>query len=381
MTAGDQVSASAGAAVEARSTSAGATRTRALAPRPRPPLDRGREQAARGGGDLGQAPVDARQRRRDDLRDRVVVVAGHRQVARDVQALRGGGRVDAAGDRVRQAEHGGRARLAGEQRGRGLGRGLDGVARVDHRGRQPELRAHLRYDPLRRAVRRRRPARGEHGHAPVAERVQVLEHERDAAPVVEQHLAHGRTGQRVADRHHRQGRADLLPARVGRVQRGDHEAVDELVGELAGQHPLALGLPAGVDDDHVQLVAAELAAQHLHEALLAEILQGTGEDADQPRAAAGQRAGDRVARVAELVRRPAHPLLGLGRRLNPAQRIRHGGGRQAGRCGDVAECDASARDHLATPYRLSFAVPTAGRLCLCAPPSYTVLKRFTESVQ
>ena len=88
--------------------------------------------------------------------------------------------------------------------------------------------------------------------------------------------------------------ADLLPHGVGGIQRGDDEAVDELVGELACERALALGVALGVDEHHLQLVAAELAAQRLDEALLVEVLERARRGRRRARAAAGERAGDRV---------------------------------------------------------------------------------------
>ena len=106
----------AGGAVEARATSSGATRTR---PRPRGrAADRLGEHPGRGGRDVGHAPLDRRERRRDDAGDRVAVVAGDGDVAGDGEPVRGGRRVDAAGDRVREAEDGGRPRIGAQQRRR-----------------------------------------------------------------------------------------------------------------------------------------------------------------------------------------------------------------------------------------------------------------------
>ena len=169
----------------------------------------------------------------------------------------------------------------------------------------------------------------------------------DAGAVVEQHLADRRPGERVADRDDRQHLADLGPRLVGRVERRDHEPVDELVGELAREHALALGLAARVGDDHVQVVAAELAAQRLDEALLAEVLQRARQHADQPGAAARERARDRVAGVAQLLGGAADALLGLRRGLHAAQRVRDGRRGQPGRGGDVLDRDASPRGHAA----------------------------------
>ena len=86
--------------------------------------------------------------------------------------------------------------------------------------------------------------------------------------------------------------------------------------------PLAVGLPARVDDHHLEVAARELEAEHLDEALLAEVLQRAGEDADEARAAAGERPRDRVARVPELLGGLAHARLGLLGRLHATQGVR-----------------------------------------------------------
>jgi hypothetical protein len=182
----------------------------------------------------------------------------------------------------------------------------------------------------------------------VPERVEVLEDERHPGAVVEQHLAHGRPRQRVADRDHGERRADLLPDRVGRVERGDDEAVDELVGELAGQDALAVRVALRVHQHHLQLVAPELAAEGLHEALLAQVLERAGQDAHDPGPAARERARHGVAGVAEVVRRAPHALLRLRRGLEPAEGVRHGRGREAGGRRDVLDRDALPGHHQAT---------------------------------
>ena len=176
----------------------------------------------------------------------------------------------------------------------------------------------------------------------------MLEDEPDAGAVVEQHLPHRRAGQRIADGDDRELLRDLLPTGSRRIERRDDEPVDELVGELARQHPLAARLAARVDDDHVQVVPAELAAEQLDEALLPEVLQRAREHADKVGAAAHQGASHRVARVTELFRRGPDALLRLRRGLDPPQRIGDGGRRQAGRGGDVLDRDATARRHRPT---------------------------------
>jgi hypothetical protein len=223
----------------------------------------------------------------------------------------------------------------------------------------------------------------------VPERVQVVEHHPDARPVVEEHLPHGRARERVADRHDGQRLADVRPGRVGGVERRDDQAVDHLVGELARQHPLALGLPARVDDEHVQVVGAELPAERLDEALLAEVLERAREHAHEPGAPARERARNGVAGVAELFGGLAHALLRLGRGLDAPHRVRDGGGRETGRRGDVLDGDASPRSHTSTvPARQD---PTAGRSqgwplctggrCWRSAARGVLLKRFSETVQ
>ena len=134
--------------------------------------------------------------------------------------------------------------------------------------------------------------------------------------VVEQHLADRAAGQRVADRDDGQRLAELLPQRRRGIERRHDEPVDPLVAEPVGERPLALGLAARVGHEHVQVVAAEPAAERLDEALLAQVLERAGEHADEPGPAAGERARDRVAGVAELLGGLPHALLRLGGRLH-----------------------------------------------------------------
>ncbi len=105
-----------------------------------PARDGGGEQAGGGAGDVGHPPLHARERRRHDARDRMPVVARDREIARDLQPARGRRGVDAAGDRVREAEDGGRPRVALEQRRRDLGGPLDRVRRVHDRDLQARAR-------------------------------------------------------------------------------------------------------------------------------------------------------------------------------------------------------------------------------------------------
>ena len=149
----------AGGAVDARSTSAGATRTRARARALGRPSTAAasRPAAAVATSDRPQSTLVSCGR--DHARDRMVVVAGDRQVARDLQPTRRRRRVDAARDRVREAEHRRRARVARQQRRGRLGGLLHRMARV-HDGRlHAERRALLGDDALGRPVRRGGPAR------------------------------------------------------------------------------------------------------------------------------------------------------------------------------------------------------------------------------
>ena len=126
------------------------------------------------------------------------------------------------------------------------------------------------------------------------------------------------------------------------------EPVDELVGELPREHALALGLPARVDDDHVQVVAGERPAEQLDEALLAEVLERARQDADEAGATACERAGDRVAGVAQLLRRLLDAPLGLRLRLHPAQRVGHSRRREPRGRGDILDRHAFPRRHTHT---------------------------------
>src|ERR671925_2283887 len=143
----------------------------------------------------------------------------------------------------------------------------------------------------------------------MAEVVQVLEHQPDPRPVVEEDLADRRSGKRVTDRHDREDLADLVPGRIRRVERRYHQPIDQLLRELARKPLLALRLAARIRHHHVEITTAELATQRLDEALLAEVLQGARENPDQAGTPAGQRARHGVSRVAQLLGYPAHPFL------------------------------------------------------------------------
>ena len=93
----------------------------------------------------------------------------------------------------------------------------------------------------------------------MAERAEVLQALRDAALVVEHHLAGRRdAGQRVADRHRRDLPGDRRPAAAGRPDRHDHEAVDPLVDEPLRELELARGLAVGVGDERAQRGVVEV---------------------------------------------------------------------------------------------------------------------------
>jgi hypothetical protein len=143
----------------------------------------------------------------------------------------------------------------------------------------------------------------------------------DSRPVVEEDLADRRSGEGVTDGHDREHLADLLPGGVRRIERRDHQPVDQLIRELARKHLLALRLATGIRHHHVEISMAELATERLDEALLAEVLQGAREHADEAGASAGEGTRHGVSRVAQLLRDPAHPLLRLGRGLHAAHRV------------------------------------------------------------
>ena len=166
----------------------------------------------------------------------------------------------------------------------------------------------------------------------------------DAELVVEDHLAgRGHPGQRVADRDRRDLSGDRRPAAAGRADRHDDEPVDALVDEALGELELARGLAVGVGHQRAARGAVELALDGADELLVPEVAEAADEQADDRGRAAGERARDRVGLVAELLRRLAHPPLGLGRDLHAAQRVAHRGGREARVLGELADRGAMPR--------------------------------------
>ena len=97
--------------VDARATSTGATISRSVACGPSASIAV-QQEAGRQLGDAVDVPHRRGQRRREQARDRVVAEARDGDVAGDRQPQLGARGVDAVGDRVRQAQHGGRALVA-----------------------------------------------------------------------------------------------------------------------------------------------------------------------------------------------------------------------------------------------------------------------------
>ena len=85
----------------------------------------------------------------------------------------------------------------------------------------------------------------------------------------------------------------------------------------------------------------ELALDRAHQLLVPEVGQAADEQADDAGRAAGQGAGDRIGLVAELLGGLAHPSLGLGGHLQAAQRVAHGGRREARVLRQLADRDAA----------------------------------------
>jgi hypothetical protein len=105
-------------------------------------------------------------------------------------------------------------------------------------------------------------------------------------------------------------------------------AVDPLVAQLPREHLLALGVARGVEDDGVTVAGEQRAADAHRQGLLPQVLERAAEQAHHAAAPAGQRAGDGVGLIAQLLGGPADPLLRLFRRLDATQRIRNGGRRE-----------------------------------------------------
>jgi hypothetical protein len=113
-----------------------------------------------------------------------------------------------------------------------------------------------------------------------------------------------------------------------------------LVAKLGGERPLAPGVAAGVEDQRVAVVLEQGPPGLRDQALLPQVLERRTEDPHHAGPAAGQRASDRIRLVSELGRHLSHPLLGLLRHLDPAERVRHRGGRYAGGIGHFPDRDA-----------------------------------------
>ena len=124
-----------------------------------------------------------------------------------------------------------------------------------------------------------------------------------------------------------------------RVDPQHDQRVDALVDELGGQLLLQHRAVRRVDDQRVPARLEQLAAQGGGDVLLPDVLQRAAQHADVAGAPGGERAGDRVDLVAEPVGDLAHALLRLDRDLQPAQRVRHGGGREPALVRDVAKSD------------------------------------------
>ena len=179
---------------------------------------------------------------------------------------------------------------------------------------------------------------GEHRDAAVPELAEVPEALLDAALVVEDHLAgRGDARERVADRDRRDLPGDRGPAAARRPDRHDDQPVDALVDQSLRELELPGGLAVGVGDERAQGGAVELPLDGAHELLVPEVAEAADEQPDHGGRTARQRARDRIGLVAELLRRLAHPPLGLGGDVHAAQRVAHGGRRQPGVLGQLAD--------------------------------------------
>jgi hypothetical protein len=302
------------------------------------------EEAGRQLGDAVDVPHGRGQRRSEQSRDRVIAEARDGDVVGDRQPQLGAGRVDAVGDRVRQAQDGARALVAGQELERQRPRAVERVGAGDEPAIQAERRRRGADGALGLAARGALDGPRQHRDAPVAERAQVLEALAHAALVVEDHLAgDAHTRQRIADRHRRDLLGDRLPAAAGRTDGDDHEAVDAVVDQAPRELELAGGLAVGVGHERAAGRLVELALDRPHELLVPEVGQAPDEQAHDGGRPAGQRAGDRVGLVAELRGGLAHAALGRGRHLHPAQRVAHSGRREPRVVRKLADRDAAPR--------------------------------------
>ena len=268
----------------------------------------------------------------------MVSEARHRDVVGDREPELDAGGVDAVGDRVGHAQDRARAVGTGEQLERQRAGGVERVRARDDAAVEAQGGRRARDRALGLAVGGGLHRPGEHGDAAVAERAEVLEALQDAALVVEHHLAgRGDAGERVADRDRRDLPGDRGPAAARRSDRHDDQAVDALVDEALRELELPGGLAVGVGDERAQRGVVELALDGAHELLVPEVAEAAHEQADDAGRPARERARDRIGLVAQLLRRLAHPSLGLGGDVHAAQRVADRGGREPRVLGQVAD--------------------------------------------
>src|SRR3954453_13656591 len=162
------------------------------------------------------------------------------------------------------------------------------------------------------------------------ERAEVPEGLLHPALVVEDDLPRrGDARKRVADGHRRDLARDRRPAAARRSDGDDDQPVDAVIDQALGELELAAGLAVGVGDEGAPSRFVELALDGAYELLVPEVAQAADEQADDRRRTAGERAGDRVGLVPELLGPLAPPPLGLGGHLPATERVADGGGREA----------------------------------------------------
>ena len=149
-------------------------------------------------------------------------------------------------------------------------------------------------------------------------------------------------GQRVADRDEHGLVGELLPLHATGIDRQHDQRVDALVDQALGQVGLDRRVVGGVDDERLPLGLEQPAPEGGGDALLPDVVERATQHADVAGATERERAGDRIDLIADAVSRLADPLLGLGRHLQSAQRIRDRGWGQAGLGRDVAQRRAPA---------------------------------------
>jgi hypothetical protein len=120
-----------------------------------------------------------------------------------------------------------------------------------------------------------------------------------------------------------------------------------VVHEALGELELARGLTVGVGHQRAEGSLIQLALDGAHELLVPEVREAADEEPDDGSLAAGERAGDRVRLVAELLGRTAHARLGLGGDVHATQGVAHRGRRQARVLGELADRGAlpASRGH------------------------------------